>query len=345
MIKGHATLAATTEYFKRNHINKELVISGSNYLVSKMGLGTYLGNFSSEHSEMYKAAIKYALKHGMNYIDTAINYRGMNAEREIGEVVTKMIDSGEIKREECIISSKAGIIPGDASVMIKPVDYLEDFFIKPGILKKEDVYMYENLRLTMNVNYFNYALNLSREHLNLDVIDIHYIHEPELSISVLGEREFLKRLKPVIEFYEAKVEEGIIKEYGFATWDGFQLPDSDSRFINLEKVMDVVKSVKKEHHFRHIMLPFSLDNRKAFEHKTQNIKGMKYNILEAAKIYGVKVNCSGSLGQGRNLNETVTVKDYINYLIDKDIYQFIIGTKQVKHLKENMEIHKSLIET
>ena len=55
----------------------------------------------------------HAFNNGINMIDTALNYRGMRSERDIGICLTKVIvDDGGLRREEIVIATKAGILPG-----------------------------------------------------------------------------------------------------------------------------------------------------------------------------------------------------------------------------------------
>lgn len=55
--------------------------------LSKIGLGTYPGSFSDADSRQYIDAITYAVKSGMTAIDTAINYRGMRSEKDVGKAL------------------------------------------------------------------------------------------------------------------------------------------------------------------------------------------------------------------------------------------------------------------
>ena len=71
--------------------------------ISRIGLGTHLGSFADEDSRQYIDAITYAAKNGIISIDTAINYRGMRSEKDVGTAISALISSGEIKREDFII--------------------------------------------------------------------------------------------------------------------------------------------------------------------------------------------------------------------------------------------------
>ena len=62
--------------------------------LSKIGLGTYPGSFSDEDSKQYIDAITFAVQNGITTIDTAINYRGMRSERDVGNAISALISSG-----------------------------------------------------------------------------------------------------------------------------------------------------------------------------------------------------------------------------------------------------------
>lgn len=343
MIKGYADLQGTKEYFNNNKYSESWKASNDRYIYSKLGLGTFIGDFSDENAKLFRESIEYALLHGVNFIDTAINYRGMRSERDIGIIITKLIEDRLINRNQFIISSKAGIIPGDGEIMFRPINYMQEKLIDTGILSKEDVYMEETLWLTMNPRYFEYALEISRKHLNIETIDIYYMHELELSMKHYGAEEFYQRLKGIIVAYENMVSEGKIREYGMATWDAFQLEETHEQYISLEKVMEVVESVTKEHHFKHLMVPINIQNRLCVEYKNQNYKQNKLSIVECASKFDIDVHVSGPLGQGKATNYK-TVEEYISYLINEsNCNSYFIGTKRVEHLKDNIKITQSLL--
>jgi len=309
--------------------------------MSKLSMGTYLGDFSDEDSSKYRESIEYGLLRGIRHIDTAVNYRGMRSERDIGQVLPRLIDEGVLRREDVIISTKAGFIPGDGELMFKPVDYLQAKFIDTGILTMEDIDINEGLRLTLNPSFYDYAIQLSLDHMKIDYIDVHYIHEPELKKEMIGDEAFYASLKPLFEFYEKKVAEGVIKTYGMATWHCFELDEDHPRHISLERVIKQARAVNPHHAFRHIMLPFNKVMNQAATKKTQTIEGQAYTALEAAKKLGLVVSTSGSINRGQDIDKAI--EDHIQYNISQEeVDIMIIGMKQVDHMKENMSIFNRL---
>ena len=57
--------------------------------MTRIALGTHLGDVSDEVSEKYRDAISFALQNGIGTIDGAINYRGMRGRRsqDAGKVI------------------------------------------------------------------------------------------------------------------------------------------------------------------------------------------------------------------------------------------------------------------
>jgi len=96
MLKGRATAEATDAYAKKfpalpGHFRPMLGVSASS-----IGIGTYLGDPDDETDRAYEAAIKAALRGGINLIDTAVNYRFQRSERNIGKAVGELVAAGGI---------------------------------------------------------------------------------------------------------------------------------------------------------------------------------------------------------------------------------------------------------
>ena len=58
--------------------------------VSSLGLGTYLGAMSPRGRRGYTAAVLAAVRGGINFIDTSLNYRNQRSERAIGQAIIKL---------------------------------------------------------------------------------------------------------------------------------------------------------------------------------------------------------------------------------------------------------------
>jgi aryl-alcohol dehydrogenase-like predicted oxidoreductase len=101
--------------------------------ISELGVGTYLGDLDQATSEGYKQVIRTAYKRGVNVVDTAIVYRYMKSERDVGAVAK------ELGRENLIISTKGGYVPYDIDLKADPKDYFYENFINTGIINLQEM--------------------------------------------------------------------------------------------------------------------------------------------------------------------------------------------------------------
>lgn len=341
-IKGYATLEGTKGYFEKKGISSEKFKSNNYFTSLPVAMGTYLGDFSDEDSLKYEESLTYGLEKGINFIDTAICYRGMRSEKDVGKVLRNLVaEKFSVKRDEIIISTKAGIIFGDITIPMRPADYLENILIKKGIVNARDINVTDEFRHTLNPKFYEYAIEKSKKNLGIDTIDIHYIHEPEASKSVIGADDFYYRLVGLFEFYENQVEKGNIMNYGMATWSGFIAEENSSEYISLEKVIEVAKNVAGEkHHFKFVQLNYNKINTTANVLRNQKIKDKYCTAIEAANELGIIINVNGPLNQMKDLNEKkYSTEEMIRFVLNtKGVYAAMVGNKQIEHLKDNMKV-------
>src|SRR4051812_6055226 len=116
MISGSATPAGTSRYRDRypslanaGHFrHAPNVPEVSDLWLSSIGLGTYLGEPTEAADRNYTEAITYAVQHGINVLDTAINYRHQRSERNLGSALQSLFSAGQASRDELLICTKAG---------------------------------------------------------------------------------------------------------------------------------------------------------------------------------------------------------------------------------------------
>ena len=191
MLKGRATAEATAKYASRfpelpGNFRPALGVS-----VSSIGIGTYLGEPDEETDRAYEEAIKASLRGGINLIDTAVNYRFQRSERNIGKALGELVAAGEIEREQVVVATKGGYITFDGEVPPNPRAWFEEHYVKTGIVSPADLVDGSHC---MTPKYIGTMLELSRRNLNLETIDIYYIHNPETQLEAVDRKEFLKRI-------------------------------------------------------------------------------------------------------------------------------------------------------
>jgi aryl-alcohol dehydrogenase-like predicted oxidoreductase len=308
--------------------------------VSQMALGTHLGNMDDTDSLLYQESIEFALCNGINFIDTALNYRGMRSERDIGIVLSKLIhEEGKIHREEIVISTKAGIIPGDIDLQLRPENYLKEKLVDTGILLEKDIQIVKTHKHVLKPSYYEFAIQQSLKHMLLDTIDIHYIHNPEISMHVLGEEAFYKELEKLFKFYEDQVKQGTIRFYGLACWSAFTESPESLGYISLEKVIEVAKKVAgMSHHCRFIQTPFNLYNQKAATDQNQQVGGKWRTLFQAAQELDIFVTTSAPLDCGRLKSpQAYDADQLIRFVLNTPgILSTMIGMKNVETVKKNL---------
>ncbi len=143
--------------------------------MSSIGLGTYLGESDDETDDRYRKSIVRAVGLGVNVIDSAINYRFQRSERSIGAALRDLHESGTASRDELVIATKAGFLSFDGVRPADPQDYFVKTYLDTGLLQPDDIAAGSH---AMTPRYLENQLDRSLKNLDLDVIDIFYIHNP-----------------------------------------------------------------------------------------------------------------------------------------------------------------------
>ncbi|MEI2666275.1 aldo/keto reductase [Rossellomorea sp. LJF3] len=337
MISGYATLSGTGKFVSQQDISFR---KSPMFYTSPIALGTHLGDMNEKDSKIYREGIEYGLMNGLNFIDTAINYRGMRSERDVGYVLKSLIDKGSINRDEIIVSTKGGIIPGDIEANLVPKEYLQKILLEGGIIKQSDLNIVDNHRHVLTPNYYKFAIGASKKHLNLNTIDIYYIHNPEVSMMTLGPELFYKQLRKLFSFMEEQVQIGNIKYYGLATWLGLINDTNQEGYISLEEVINTAKTVAgEEHHFRFIQFPLNKHLNKGIKQQNQKVNGKWLSLVDAAEELGVISTTSAPFNLGKSIDKANNPQEILLEVIqNKGIFSTMVGMKQIKHIKENIQI-------
>jgi aryl-alcohol dehydrogenase-like predicted oxidoreductase len=170
--------------------------------VSSLGIGTYLGECDDATDRQYIAAIRTALQHGINLIDSAINYRCQRSERCVGAALRDAIGADEVKRDETIVSTKGGYIPLERQPPATRRDYealLRKEYFDRGIMSPNDVVAGGHC---VAAPYIADQIRRSRRNLGVGTIDIYYLHNPEQQLDVLDKTAFLDRMRNAFAILE-----------------------------------------------------------------------------------------------------------------------------------------------
>jgi aryl-alcohol dehydrogenase-like predicted oxidoreductase len=319
MIKGSATSAGTVAYrtaladTKRNGHFREW----RGLALSSVGIGTYLGPDDDATDALYAAAIERALVSGINVIDSAVNYRRQRSERAVGRALAKATGAGRVAREAVVVGTKGGFLPFDGPA-------------PPGLLGAGDLVGGSHC---MTPRYLEDQIERSRTNLDLETIDIYYLHNPETQLGEISRPVFMRRLRAAFELLESAARDRRIGVYGTSTWSGYRQPPSARDFLSLPDLVALAEEVGgPEHHFRVVQLPYNLAMTEAFTLPNQPGGSEPVPLLEAARRLGVYVMTSASIYQGQLARNLPPVLSQILPGLDTDAQralQFVRSTPGV----------------
>ncbi len=298
LIPGFATPEGTARFRDRftAHLPGHFRVTQGLW-ISSIGIGTFLGDPTAEQDARYRDAIRRAVSLGVNIIDTAINYRHQRSERAVGQALEALISSGEIRRDEVVVASKAGFLSFDGEEPADPSAYFQERFLDPGIIRMEEVVAGCHV---ISPKYLENQIDASRRNLGLETIDIYYVHNPETQLSQVGREEFFRRLRAAFAALEKAASEGRIRMYGTATWNAYRATPTSSEALSLTDVLRVAEEVGgRDHRFRAIQLPFNLAMPEAAVANTQSAGRKTEPPLQIARANGLLVFASASLLQGQ----------------------------------------------
>ncbi|MGB7437143.1 MAG: aldo/keto reductase [Candidatus Acidiferrum sp.] len=265
-------------------------------LVSSLGIGTYLGQSNDSIDASYTAAIVAAVESGINLIDTAINYRLQHSERTIGTALKVLAHKG-ISRDEIVVCTKGGYLTPDGSMPTDPNRYFFEEYLQKGICSAKDIVAGGHC---MTPRFLQNQLARSLKNLQLECIDVYYLHNPETQLTEIPPTEFLRRVREAFELLESAVAHGHVQFYGMATWNGFRQDKSARDSMQLEQLVAVAKEIAGDnHHFRFVQLPFNLAMTEALTLGNQTQSSEQKTLMEAADALGITLIASASLLQGQ----------------------------------------------
>ncbi len=250
----YATVEGTARYVERFPEFRDAAFfrSVSGLQISSLGIGTYLGEADDAADRAYTDALIAAGENGINFFDCAINYRQQRSERCIGAALRRL------QRDEMVVCTKAGFLtPGAIPDSLQPGDVVGGIHsLAPGFLADQ--------------------IDRSRANLGVDTIDVFYLHNPETQLGFRTPAEFEDRIRRAFAQLECLVEQGRIRWYGAATWEGFRKKDA----LSLPRLAAIAgEEGGPGHHFRFIQLPFNLGMVEAYLDRPES-------VLEARRAPG-----------------------------------------------------------
>ena len=325
-----ATPTGTERYAARHLELPDFYRTAQGLSVSSLGIGSYLGRMSADVDQGYEEAMVLALRSGINFIDTSLNYRHQRSELAIGRALAIT----EMARGEIVICTKAGYLVPDA--------------VPPGLAAEDVVGGMHCLAPA----FLRDQLERSRANLGIETIDVFYLHNPETQLQYVSDDVFYGRICAAFETAEAMVSENTISYYGIATWPGFRVAAGEAGLMSLPRMAHIAREVAGDRHrFRFIQLPLNLAMTEGFTVNNQMLGMKQVSVLTAARELGITVIASATLLQARLSRELPEQLRAAMPTITSDAQRAIqftrstpgvsvalVGMSSPEHVRENMGV-------
>ncbi|NNF98391.1 MAG: aldo/keto reductase [Desulfobacteraceae bacterium] len=268
MINGHATSEGTAAYAGKHRDLHFNILGKTGLTTQTAGFGCYRVSIDvPQHAE----ALREALLSGINLIDTSANYVDGDAERLGGGVLTDLISSRQVNRDEIIVVSKAGYLQGRNYTLSQQRK-------AEGIPFQDLVLHGEGLEHCIHPDFLADQLTQSLERLNLETLDAYLLHNPEYYLGwaekqginpQTAQDEYYHRIKKAFIHLEKEVDDGRIRFYGVSS-NTFPLAHSAPDFTSAGRLWDIADAISPSHRFSIVQLPFNLLETGAVTEKNQS---------------------------------------------------------------------------
>jgi aryl-alcohol dehydrogenase-like predicted oxidoreductase len=337
MLMGHASAEATARYAARFSGDRQGFFRAVQGLsVSSLGLGTYLGRMDEATDQAYTEAVVAALRGGINFIDTSLNYRHQRSERNIGAALLALISHRELERNEFVVCTKAGYLVPEAI----PAAALSDDDVVGGMHSLAPAFLSDQL-------------DRSRLNLGLETIDVFYIHNPETQLGFVPLETFYTRMQRAFEELERLAAAGKLQFYGVATWNGLRKTPGAQGAMSIVRLEQLAAQVAGPgHRFRFAQLPFNLAMHEACTVRREDFgNGELVSTIEAATRLGITIIASASIHQSKlaqGLPDVLAERFPRTRTDAQRAIQFarsapgvavsLVGMSKTAHVAENLEV-------
>jgi aryl-alcohol dehydrogenase-like predicted oxidoreductase len=330
---------------KRNLPASHFRTAPGHLVVTSLGLGTYIGSPDAPTDLAVEHSVAICLTSGrVNVLDTAINYRYQRAERAIGRSLARLVDKGEVARDEVFLATKSGYFAPDSESRRSPDEWIRQELVGSGLLKPSEIVDGSH---AMTPRYLKDQFERSRRNLGVEAVDLLYLHNgPDTQIPAVGRVEFEERLEAAFSFYEGLRAAGTLGAYGIATWDCMRVARGDAGYFSLGSAVRIAKKVGGERHgFRFVQFPFNLAMPEAAAVHNQLVGDERVTLFEAARRFGLGCFTSVPLLQGQlaragpkrlGLSAAQTALQFARSA--PGTLGPLVGQKSSEHLAENLEV-------
>jgi aryl-alcohol dehydrogenase-like predicted oxidoreductase len=352
-LQGRATPAVTAAYAES--ISDRIAVEHMRTAVtglslSSIGIGTYLGDPVDAVDAQYQAAIERALALGCNHIDTAVNYRHQRSERVIGQALAAAVARDDVPREAVVLATKGGFVPFDGQRPADPGKWVYQRYIESGLAHPNE--FAANYQHCIAPAFLEAMIQSSRRNLDVDTIDIYYLHNPETQRISNTCDTFRSRMQDAFATLEDAVARDEIAAYGVATWTAFRSAPNAPDYISLTELVGLAYQVAgTDNHFRFVQMPYNLVMAEAFALANQQVGEDFLSAIAAAEALELTVTTSATLKQGMLAGPYIA--DLSSYFPEADtdaqralqfarstpgVTSALVGMSQVQHVDENLAL-------
>jgi len=296
VIIGHATVEGTSRFRARfsETCSAGQFREADGLWWSSVGLGSYIGGVDDATDDLVGQAFERCVTAGVNVIDTAINYRYERAEKCLGRALAKQIDAGTVTRDEVVLCTKGGYLPHPDRAR-----WFEAEIVGPsqGAVSMDDLVGGSHC---MHPAYIDDQIDRSRKNLDVETIDLYYLHNPESQVGAVDEQTLHDRLQEAFETLEHAADEGRIRMYGVATWNAFRVPAGERGHMSLELAKRLAGRAAGDRtdRLRCVQLPLNPTMPEALTLASQTVAGHELPALAACRSLGIHAIASRSVGKG-----------------------------------------------
>jgi len=297
--------------------------------VSELGLGcSSLGNsvFNYGDESEFFEVLNYAFENGINFFDTADTYGFGNSEALIGKAFRN-------KRDKVIIETKVGFLPSSLSSRAK---FLIPFL---GNARKLIIPFKKNLKKLSKKNqdfsrgHIRQSIEKSLTRLKTDYIDVYLLHNPPTKIIKEGE---------VFKILDELKTEGKIRFYGISAGNiddavlclsvpGISVLAVEFNLHNQEAALKLFPLLENKQMGIVVKVPLA----RGLLTKNGKVKtgSFSYNEKPDSKY---KENLEKLENE---INKKILPEAAIRFILEyQQVSTFIVGTRTLAHLKENLGI-------
>jgi hypothetical protein len=224
-----------------------------------VGFGSYRIGFSQGLGfPQCKDALNYALRRGVNLIDTSTNYGNGQSELLIGQTLAALVQENVLTRAQVVLVSKAGYAQGNALELVQQRER-EGRPFAPMFKFGSDLWY------SLDPAFILDQLERSLSRLGVECLDVFLIHNPEYmlkayehnSIPAENAREdFYAQIGKCFEALEGEVARGRLRAYGVSS-NTLGATSDDPAAVSLQRLIDTASKIKEKNSFKVVQCPLN----------------------------------------------------------------------------------------